>query len=523
MQGSPILWYHKKDKIMEKEKKFHNKEKLFLVSLLSSTFIIVVLFGGILFSLFSESKLSLEKYSLRFLYDEIWQPSISAEDNIIDKEINIKSVITSSSKSDYYLAISTENNSQNEYKDINFSLFTNYKLEDFSSSNISRRGAVSLESVFIKFSPNDTNIADVTDCFDLEWDYFTKHHKTFFSINIKANDTILSIPANATVTTVLGFDGVEFNQQVIEKSWAYKKHKKDIDEYDGDQIPILNYSSFDENIENYEAKPIYNRIEKHAKKNEFIVLSKFEDDEYYTITGIAESNEQYGALPYIIGTIITSLLALILAIPFALSIAIFLGEFFRDSKISNILKSLIDLISAIPSVIYGFWGLVFLIPIVSKIGSIFGIETSGISVLAASLVLAFMIIPYMATISAEVIKMVPNDLKEAAYGLGATRYEVIKHVILPYTKSGIISGVILSLGRGLGETMAVTMLIGNITGKISLNIFDPSNTMASIIANNFAEAGTVLMSSLTEIALILFVLTTIISFAGRYYIRRSML
>ncbi len=507
---------------MEKENKFHNKEKLFQVSLFASTLIIIVLFGGILFSLFSESKLSLEKYSFKFIYDEIWQPKIASSENIEDKNINIRSVITSSEKSDYYLAISTENNSQNEYKDINFSIFTNYNLQDFSSTNISRRGDVSLESVLIKFS--EDSIIDVTDCFDLNWNYFTKHYKTFFDISLKANDSLAILAKNATVVTVLEFDGVEFNEQVIKKSWSYKKHKKNVDGFQGEQIPVLSYTSFDEPFEDFEAKPIFNLIDSYAKKNKFIVLSEIsENEELVAITGIAESNEQYGAFPYIIGTIITSLLALILAVPFALSIAIFLGEFFRDSKVANILKSLIDLISAIPSVIYGFWGLVFLIPVVSKIGLAFGVETSGISILSASLVLAFMIIPYMATISAEVIKMVPNDLKEAAYGLGATRYEVIKHVILPYTKSGITSGVILSLGRGLGETMAVTMLIGNVTGKINLNVFEPSNTMASIIANNFAEAGTVLMSSLTEIALLLFVLTSIISFAGRYYIRRSVL
>jgi len=146
----------------------------------------------------------------------------------------------------------------------------------------------------------------------------------------------------------------------------------------------------------------------------------------------------------------------------------------------------------------------------------------GVGIFTASVVLSIMVIPFSASLGREVIQLVPADLKEAAYSLGATRYEVIRKVILPYARSGILAGVLLSLGRALGETMAVTMVIGN-TNIIPKSIFDPSNTMASVIANEFMEAspGSLHLSSLVAVGLLLFVVTTIVNIIGRYVIKRT--
>jgi len=508
------------------------KEKLFKYFLFGNTLIIALLFGIILYSLISESKISLEKFSFRFFYDDIWQPLISSDNRVNKKDVFLKTLATTDNKTSCYLSILPENSSDNRYKNLEFNIYTDYKLKDFSSTNISRNSDVMLDRVIIKDSLG--NITDVTDFFKLKWDYLSKHSDNFFNINLIATDSIFALDKNSKLLAILEFDGVDIHSSTFKNSWSFKAHNLELDGYKSDKINTLNLSSFDylvnDSIDNEEkiSKIIFNKIDSISTANLSISLShfdnnggNFEDKEH--IFGNSEPSEKYGALPYIIGTILTSFIALLLAIPFSLAIAIFLGEYFRNYKIAIILKSLIDLISAIPSVIYGFWGLVVLVPIVASFGAKFGINTSGISIISASIILAFMIIPYMATIGAEVIKMVPTELKEAAYGLGATRFDVIRKVVLPYTKSGLISGMILSLGRALGETMAVTMLIGNVTGKIVTNLFEPSNSMASIIANNFAEAGFTLFSSLIEIALILFILTAIISFIGRYYIRKGVI
>ncbi len=230
---------------------------------------------------------------------------------------------------------------------------------------------------------------------------------------------------------------------------------------------------------------------------------------------------EFGALPFLLGTIITSFLALLISTPFSLSVSIFLGEYFREGKLSSLLKSLTELLAGIPSIIYGFWGLFVLAPVVRVIEMKLGFPPYGVGIFTASIILSVMIIPYSASIGREVIELVPSELKEAAYSLGATRYEVIRKVILPYARSGIISGIILALGRALGETMAVTMVIGN-SNFIPENIFSPSNTMASVIANEFTEAvDDLYLSALIEIGLILFLLTFIINYIGRYIIRRA--
>lgn len=229
---------------------------------------------------------------------------------------------------------------------------------------------------------------------------------------------------------------------------------------------------------------------------------------------------RFGAFPFLVGTILTSFLALFLSLPFSLSLSIFLGEYFREGRISTILKSAIELLAGVPSIIYGFWGLFVLTPFVRSIEIKLGVTPYGVGIFTASLILSIMIIPYSASIGREVIELVPSEIKEAAYSLGATRYEVIKKVILPYGRSGILAGIILSLGRALGETMAVTMVIGN-SNFLPRNIFSPSNTMASVIANEFTEAtGDLYLSALVEIGLLLFLVTFVINYAGRYIIRK---
>ncbi|HJW18125.1 MAG TPA: phosphate ABC transporter permease subunit PstC [Flavisolibacter sp.] len=228
----------------------------------------------------------------------------------------------------------------------------------------------------------------------------------------------------------------------------------------------------------------------------------------------------YGALPFLVGTLLTSFLALIISVPFSYAIAIYLGEYKPTGWISGLLKNIVELVAAVPSVIYGFWALVVLVPIVRALEAKLGVATYGVGIFTSSLVLAVMIIPYAASLGRELIRMVPSSLKEGAYSLGATRYEVLKHVILPYTKSGLFAGMLLSLGRALGETMAVTMVIGN-TSIMPKSIFDPGNTMASVIANEFTEADrSVYLAALIELALVLFLVTVLVNILGKMIIKR---
>ena len=231
-------------------------------------------------------------------------------------------------------------------------------------------------------------------------------------------------------------------------------------------------------------------------------------------------NDIYGAWPFLLGTLLTSFLALIISIPFSFAIAVFLGEYQPTGWLSAFLKNVVELIAAVPSVIYGFWALVTLVPLVRKFEIAIGVAPYGVGIFSASLVLAIMIIPYAASLGRELIQMVPSSLKEGAYSLGGTQYEVIRDVVLPYTKSGMFAGVLLSLGRALGETMAVTMVIGN-TSIIPDSIFSPGNTMASVIANEFTEADrTVYLSALIELGLVLFLVTVVINMIGKRIIKR---
>lgn len=237
--------------------------------------------------------------------------------------------------------------------------------------------------------------------------------------------------------------------------------------------------------------------------------------DFITSTKWVDRSDSYGALPFITGTLYTSLLALIFCIPFSLSVALFNGEYFRGKRISIVVGTVVDLLAGIPSIVYGLWGFYTVRPLLIGLG----VNAQGFGVLLASIVLAIMIIPYASSLSAEFISMVPNDLKEGAYSLGATRLEVIRSISIPVAGSGIFAAYILAFGRALGETMAVTMLIGN-TNNVPLSLSDTGNTMASVIANQFGEASGLKLSSLFAIGFLLFLITTLINLFAKAIIKK---
>ena len=235
-------------------------------------------------------------------------------------------------------------------------------------------------------------------------------------------------------------------------------------------------------------------------------------DDWVTTAG----KESYGALPFITGTLLTTILALLMCIPFSLPVALFTGEYFRGKKIAAILGTVTDLLAGIPSIIYGLWGFYVLRNVFMHLN----LSPQGSGILTAAFVLASMIVPYAASLSSEFIKMVPSDLKEGAYAMGATRAEVIRRVVFPMAGSGIFSAYILAIGRALGETMTVTMLIGN-TNQMPDTLRTTGNTMASIIANQFGEADGLKLSSLIAIGLLLFLITAVINMIGKILIRKA--
>lgn len=234
--------------------------------------------------------------------------------------------------------------------------------------------------------------------------------------------------------------------------------------------------------------------------------------------------QQYGALAPIYGTVITSLIAILIAVPVSFGIAIFLTEL-CPVVLRKPLGIAIELLAGIPSIIYGMWGLFVFAPWFAKhvqpfliqhlgdipvIGSLFSGAPMGIGLFTASLVLAIMIIPFIAATMRDVFSVVPDLLKESAYGMGATTWEVMYKIILPYTKAGVVGGVILGLGRALGETMAVTFLIGN-SFNINASLFSSGVSITSALANEFAEASNELhLSSLLHLGLILFIITLVV-------------
>ena len=216
--------------------------------------------------------------------------------------------------------------------------------------------------------------------------------------------------------------------------------------------------------------------------------------------------EIFGAMPAIYGTLVSSLLAMLIAVPVGLGIAIFLTEL-CPMALRRPIGIAIELLAGIPSIIYGIWGFFTLVPLF------------GQNLLTASLILAIMVLPFITAISRDVFATVPPVLKEAAYGIGCTTWEVANNIVLPYTRVGVVGGVMLGLGRALGETMAVTFVIGN-SHKIADSLFSPATTISATIANEFQEASGVLRASLLEMGLLLFVITFIILAAARLMLMR---
>ncbi|CAH1070338.1 phosphate ABC transporter permease subunit PstC [Candidatus Nitrotoga sp. 1052] len=240
--------------------------------------------------------------------------------------------------------------------------------------------------------------------------------------------------------------------------------------------------------------------------------------------------DEFGALVPIVGTLVTSAIALLIAIPVSFGIALFLTEL-SPRWLRRPLGIAIELLAGIPSIIYGMWGLFVFAPLfadyvqpwlIEKLGPlpIFGPLFQGIpmgiGVLTAGIILAIMVIPFIASVMRDVFEVVPTLLKESAYGLGATTWEVMWHVVLPYTKIGVAGGIMLGLGRALGETMAVTFVIGN-AHKLSASLLMPGNSISSALANEFNEAvGELYTSALVELGLILFLITFIVLSLARY-------
>jgi len=248
-----------------------------------------------------------------------------------------------------------------------------------------------------------------------------------------------------------------------------------------------------------------------------------------------EGREDYGALVPVLGTVVSAILAILLAVPVAFGIAFFLTEL-APEWLRQPTATAIELLAAIPSIIYGMWGLFVLVPFVQQniqltigdalaaiplLGFLFESRSfAGTSLFTAGLVLAIMILPFIAATMRDVFTQVPPVYKESAYGLGATRWEVVRGVVLPYTRVSVVGGIMLGLGRALGETMAVTFVIGN-ANRLPQSLFDPSTTIASIVAMEFPESlmGSLKQSSLLALGFLLFVISFIVLAASRYLLR----
>ena len=256
-------------------------------------------------------------------------------------------------------------------------------------------------------------------------------------------------------------------------------------------------------------------------------LSFFTSKEWDPVAG------HFGILPAVYGTLVTSFIALIIAVPISFFIAFFLTEL-CPYRFRATLNAIIELLAGIPSIIYGMWGLFVLAPILSDhvqpvltkwfqhvwlLKDIFAGPPIGIGFLPAALILAIMIIPFITAVMREVFDVVPKTLKEGGYGLGANRWEVTRDIVLPHTKVALTGGVMLGLGRALGETMAVTFMIGNVN-TISIGLFDSGNSIASVIANEFAEAHDLHMSALLALGLILFFIAFLVLAVARALIHK---
>jgi len=246
-------------------------------------------------------------------------------------------------------------------------------------------------------------------------------------------------------------------------------------------------------------------------------------------------DDQYGALIAIYGTLVTSILALLIAIPVSFGIALFLTET-CPTWLRRPLGTAIELLAGVPSIIYGIWGLFIFAPLFAEyvqpylqksfgdvpvLGHLFSGPPIGVGILAASIVLSLMVIPFVASVMRDVFETVPPVLKESAYGVGCTTWEVVWNIVLPYTRVGVVGGIMLGLGRALGETMAVTFVIGN-ANRITGSLFSPGNSIASVLANEFGEADPGLhISSLFALGLVLFLITFIVLAISRWLIHRG--
>ena len=233
--------------------------------------------------------------------------------------------------------------------------------------------------------------------------------------------------------------------------------------------------------------------------------------------------QQFGILPHIWGTLASSLLALAIGGAFGIAMAIFLTQDFLPPRLAQLFRTIVELLAAIPSVVYGFWGLFVVVPALRPVAAwlytnlgwipFFGTTLSGPGLAPAAIVLAIMILPTVAAISQDALHLVPYKIKEAAYGMGTTRWEAILKVMLPTASTGIFGALVLGLGRALGETMALAMLIGN-SNQISLSLFSPANTLAALLALNFPEAGTREVEVLMYAALVLLAITLAVNVLG---------
>lgn len=246
------------------------------------------------------------------------------------------------------------------------------------------------------------------------------------------------------------------------------------------------------------------------------------------------NNEEFGAAIAIFGTLASSTIAILLAVPLSFGIALFLTET-CPVWLRRPLGTAIELLAAVPSIIYGMFGLFVFAPLFAEygqpalqstlgqmpvIGALFGGAMNGIGILAAGLILAFMILPFIAAVMRDVFEIVPSILRESAYGVGCTTWEVVRHIVLPYTQQGVIGGIMLGLGRALGETMAVTFVIGN-SQRLSASLFSPGSSIASTLANEFGEAADFHLSTLFALGLLLFVITFFVLAGAKLLILRT--
>lgn len=263
-------------------------------------------------------------------------------------------------------------------------------------------------------------------------------------------------------------------------------------------------------------------------KGSHLSLQKF-GLKFFTSTDWNPVTDEFGALPFIFGTVVSSIIALLIAVPLGVGTAIYLTDL-APVKLRQPLTSIIEMLAAVPSVVWGLWGLFVLMPLLREsvypiLQSVFGFlplfegPIYGIGMLTSGVILAIMILPIVTSVSREVLRSVPNLQREAAYALGATRWEVTRIAVLSYARRGLFGAAVLGLGRAIGETMAVTMVIGN-TPFIGLSLFHPASTLASSIANQFTEATTdIYLSSLFELGLVLLGVTIVVNILAQVLVR----